>query len=221
MEAARTPATPNQRRGPVPTAPRAEGAQGAAPAPVATPRTHLPLLLRLGQLHLLQHLGPLLHDQRLLVGEGGDVVLNLEGSGCGGVTRSKRPAAPASPASAQAPKPGPPSPGRASAPVQAGLGVGALQPLATRPSTLPALKASTQSLTARLPKAPGLRAPPRSSAWFLTLAGWAPPRWPGFLTAARQPLTTGLPAFIFTPTPSPGPSDSPGPPASWDREHSE
>lgn len=39
--------------------------------------THLPLALCPGQLHLLQHLGPLLHHQRLLVGERGDVVFNL------------------------------------------------------------------------------------------------------------------------------------------------
>lgn len=41
------------------------------------PRAHLSLLLSLGQLHLLQHLGPLLHQQRLLVRERRNVTFNL------------------------------------------------------------------------------------------------------------------------------------------------
>ena len=40
---------------------------------------YLSLPLIPGQLHLLQHLGPLLHDQGLLVGEGRDVAVVLRG----------------------------------------------------------------------------------------------------------------------------------------------
>lgn len=70
-----------------PSSPVGPGAEGPAPSRAASclrqgvraPRTHLPLPLCLGQLHLLQHLRPLLHDQCLLVGERGDVAINLEG----------------------------------------------------------------------------------------------------------------------------------------------
>ena len=66
---------------------------GGGGARRGSPYLSLPLVA--GQLHLLQHLGPLLHDQGLLIGEGGDVAVVLRGDksngpGETGVTRRGR-----------------------------------------------------------------------------------------------------------------------------------
>lgn len=55
------------------------GAQFTTGPARAVLRPHLPLPLVLGEVHLLEDLGALLHHQRLLVGVGGDVALVLGG----------------------------------------------------------------------------------------------------------------------------------------------